>query len=88
MCQITPKAPEKDIISIFQSLIKDEKDIVRLNIVESVSELFKIESLENFSCDQHSMKFLKILSEDNYWRVKFIVCENLPYVILFCIYFF
>lgn len=70
-----PLISEEQISKIFNNLLKDSQDLVRMYLVDSLVALFKSSLMSKNQ--QMIINNLKLLAEDQSWRIKYYICEQI-----------
>ena len=66
---------EKDVVEIFQTLLKDEEDFVRLYLVDGLIQLASYLPVSKYK--EIIVGFFQSLSNDASWRIRYILCDKI-----------
>lgn len=70
-----PKAPEAELLEIFQTLQKDKQDMVKMQGVDSCINFAKV--LSSSKIQSYIIPYLKSYSEDKSWRTRYLFATKI-----------
>lgn len=75
MIKLIPKVSEQEIVSIFNKLLQDEQDSVRMQGIDNAIQLAK--ALPVAQINALIVPFIKKFAEDQSWRIRYLVADRI-----------
>jgi len=75
MIKLVPKVPESEMLKIFNTLIKDDQDSVRMQCIDCSVSLAKV--LPAAKVNQYLLPDIKLFAQDKSWRIRYLVADRI-----------